>query len=434
MSPSIELKPPPFVSQTPALQVEPETQVPQVTSPPQPLATLPHSRSPQTWEAGRGVQPHTLGVPPPPQLRKPEQALPQVYVPPHPLLTVPQFFPAQAVAWEMGVHPQTLVVPLPPQVCGEVQVPQAYVPPQPLGTVPQFFPAHAVARGMGLQPHTFAVPPPPQVWGLVQVPVPQVYVPPQPSATVPQFFPAQAVSFETEEQVAQTLATPPPPQTCPPWQEPQFSVPPHPSETLPQFFPSDAQVAAQQAFELSPHTSPSQPWEPSSMRPSQSSSRPLQVSGVLALPSPTPSRSSSQSLQGSSRDAVAGWQEPNDPSIRQAWLPPVPQVPQAFRLSGARTQMEPAAEQAMTPEQPLGIVQGAPVSQPLIYLAVTVIITAVAELAPVGRAGLGVHREVRAGLVARAATDAAAHARFARGEALAQLGPFTVRDALTEPL
>ena len=80
------------------------------------------------------------------------------------------------------MQPHTLVVPPPPQVCGAVQVPQFSVPPQPSASEPQFFPC--AAQVVGVQPQTFAVPLPPQVWGAVQAP--QLSVPPQPSGHEPQ--------------------------------------------------------------------------------------------------------------------------------------------------------------------------------------------------------------------------------------------------------
>ena len=112
--------------------------------------------------------------------------MPHATVPPHPFGTVPQLSPAgQFVA---GVQPHTLAVPPPPQVCGAVQAPpQATVPPHPLGTVPQLSPAGQVV--MGVQPHTLGVPPPPQVCGAVQAP-PHATVPLQPLEMVPQLSPA----------------------------------------------------------------------------------------------------------------------------------------------------------------------------------------------------------------------------------------------------
>jgi hypothetical protein len=146
---------------------------------------------PQFCPAGhdvRGVQPQTLGVPPPPHVCGAVQ-VPQFTVPPQPFGTVPQLSPAGHVV--RGVQPQTPGVPPPPQVCGAVQMPQE--PPQPSG--PQFLPVHS-----GVQPHTFATPPPPHVSGAVQVPQlrqkpvqtsPEI-IPQSPSGIVPQFFPCAA--------------------------------------------------------------------------------------------------------------------------------------------------------------------------------------------------------------------------------------------------
>ena len=62
--------------------------------------------------------------------------VPQVTEPPHPSEAVPQLSPAGHVV--IGVQPQTLGAPPPPQVSGEVQAgPQVTVPPHPLGMVPQ---------------------------------------------------------------------------------------------------------------------------------------------------------------------------------------------------------------------------------------------------------------------------------------------------------
>jgi hypothetical protein len=75
-----------------------------------------------------GVQPQTLGVPPPPQVFVPVQA-PQVRVPPQPLEIEPQFLPWAAQV--VGVQPQTLATPAPPQVCGGRQ--SAFVQQLPAG-------------------------------------------------------------------------------------------------------------------------------------------------------------------------------------------------------------------------------------------------------------------------------------------------------------
>ena len=88
------------------------------------------------------------------------QAGPQLTVPPQPLGTVPQLSPAGQVV--IGVQPQTLGVPPPPQLCGAVQAgPQVSVPPQPSERVPQLAPPGQAVRGV--QPQTLGVPPPPQL-------------------------------------------------------------------------------------------------------------------------------------------------------------------------------------------------------------------------------------------------------------------------------
>jgi hypothetical protein len=73
----------------------------------------------------------------------------------------PQFLPWRAHV--VGVQPQTLGVPPPLQVCPvPEQEPQASVLPQPSGIEPQFLPWawHVVETQV---PQTLAVPPPPQV-------------------------------------------------------------------------------------------------------------------------------------------------------------------------------------------------------------------------------------------------------------------------------
>jgi hypothetical protein len=51
---------------------------------------------------------------------------------------VPQFLPSAAQV--VGVQPQTLGVPPPPQLWFPEQVPQLIEPPQPSEMVPQFLP------------------------------------------------------------------------------------------------------------------------------------------------------------------------------------------------------------------------------------------------------------------------------------------------------
>src|SRR5258708_5484519 len=80
--------------------------------------------------------PHTLGVPPPPRVSGGVQG-PQFTVPPQPSPMKPQFAPTAAHV--VGTHglpstenesPHTLAMPPPPQICGAVHVPHdAMIPP-----------------------------------------------------------------------------------------------------------------------------------------------------------------------------------------------------------------------------------------------------------------------------------------------------------------
>jgi hypothetical protein len=213
-----------------------------------------------------GVQPQTLGVPPPPQVTPApvhdphdatERPVPQLSVP----LTLPQFFPSrvQNAASLSAVQPQTLGVPPPPQLCGAVHAPPQLTVrelPQLLGavTLPQFFPSlvQNTASVSGVQPQRLAVPPPPQVCGGVhdphdatERPVPQLSVP----ITGPQLLPRR-VQNELSDSAVQPhrLAVPPPAQVCggvhaphdgTVRDAPQLSLP----VTLPQSLPSLAQNA-----------------------------------------------------------------------------------------------------------------------------------------------------------------------------------------------
>jgi hypothetical protein len=206
---------------------------PQLMTVPQLLVSVPQL-SPAGHVVKLGVQPQTLGVPPPPHVWGAVQLPPQLTMPPQPSGTEPQFFPAQSVAavpaWQqtlgvspcagmpphvwgavhgvppqlitvpqllvrvpqfsptgqvvkLGVHPQTLGVPPPPHVWGAAQLPQCTKPPQSFITTPQLSPAGQVV--VGVQPHWFGVPPPPQVWGAAHMPQ-LASVLPQPSGGVPQ--------------------------------------------------------------------------------------------------------------------------------------------------------------------------------------------------------------------------------------------------------
>jgi hypothetical protein len=121
-----------------------------------------------------GVQPHTLAIPPPPQVSG-VMHVPQLTVPPQPSETIPHVFPVavQSVATVPGVQQTFGVSPcvgFPPQVCPPVHAgPQLIVVLQLFVSVPQFAPAGHVVT-FGLHPHSLAVPPPPQVFGAVQVP------------------------------------------------------------------------------------------------------------------------------------------------------------------------------------------------------------------------------------------------------------------------
>jgi hypothetical protein len=151
-----------------ALQTIPVAQVPHETVPPHPLDTEPQVRPAHAEEFG--VQPHTLTVPPPPQVCGATQLL--GHVPPHAL--EPPHLPVQ-----LGVHPQTLAVTPPPQVCGATQL-SGHVPPH--ASEPPHLPVQ-----LGVHPHTLAVPPPPQVCGAVQPP--QSTDCPQLLSSVPQWLP-----------------------------------------------------------------------------------------------------------------------------------------------------------------------------------------------------------------------------------------------------
>jgi hypothetical protein len=163
------------------------------------------------------VQPHTLTVPPPPQVTPvPEQA-PQLAVRGAPQLSLamrsPQFLPRreQNTASFSVTHPQTFGVTA-PQVLGAVHVPHASVPPHPFASEPQSLPRpkHVV----GVQPQTFVVPPPPHDCGVVHVPqsavreVPQLSLPKR----EPQFLLPSRVQKAVSLSAVQphTLAEPPP--------------------------------------------------------------------------------------------------------------------------------------------------------------------------------------------------------------------------------
>jgi hypothetical protein len=168
------------------------------------------------------VHPHTLPVPPPPHVWG-NVHVPQSVVRDVPQLSaavrLPQFFPSrvQNVALLSAVQPHTLVVPPPPQLWGAVHVPHEVtvrdVPQLSLAvTVPQFFPSRVqnAASASAVQPHTLAVPPPAHVCGEVHVPQSVVREAPQLSlaVTLPQFFPSRVQNAPLVSAVQpQTLGT-----------------------------------------------------------------------------------------------------------------------------------------------------------------------------------------------------------------------------------
>ena len=160
-----------------------------------------------------GVQvPHTLGVPPPPQVLGMMQLFGQVPLQP----SGPPHLPAQAIEQ----LPHTLGVPPPPQVSGMMQL-FGQVPLQPSG--PPHLPVQAFEH-----PHTLGVPPPPQVLGMMQL---FGQVPLQPSG--PPHLPAQ--TFEHPHM----LGVPPPPQVSGGVQCPSRHRPPQPS-SAPQALPAQS--------------------------------------------------------------------------------------------------------------------------------------------------------------------------------------------------
>jgi hypothetical protein len=183
--------------------------IPQFTIRPQLSATMPHLPI-QTLAVESGVQPQTLGVPPPPQVTPVPEQVPQVTWLPQLSATMPHL-PLQVTDMESGVQPQTLGVPPPPQVTPvpiHCDVPQSIGRPlQPSMTVPHL-PAHAaVGFGMHSQMLFVQVAPGPQVW-------PQSTGCPQLSTIPPHLLPAQALAGVPGVQ-PHSLAVPPPPQVTP---------------------------------------------------------------------------------------------------------------------------------------------------------------------------------------------------------------------------
>ncbi len=108
--------------------------------------------------------PHTLAVPPPPQVSGWLQP-PHWSKPPQPSLTGPHSPAAQVLGVHLGA-PQTLETPPPPQVWPVGHEPHWMMLPHPSAMGPQFTACCAQVRGVQLppEPHTLGVPPPPQVW------------------------------------------------------------------------------------------------------------------------------------------------------------------------------------------------------------------------------------------------------------------------------
>lgn len=138
---------------------------PQLSVPPQPSGA-----GPQTWKSHAsaivsGLQPHTPGVPPPPQVCGDVQL--HATSAPQPFENAPQTPPTHGL---IGVHPHLPATPPPPHVFVPVQ-PQLTLLPHESVSVPQLTPSHGLV--VSVQPHTFAVPPPPQVFGAAHAAVPQ---------------------------------------------------------------------------------------------------------------------------------------------------------------------------------------------------------------------------------------------------------------------
>src|SRR6185436_6357893 len=138
------------------------------------------------------VAPQTPGTPPPPQVSPAALQAGQSSVPPQPSPILPQYWPlgrVQVSFWQpTGVEPHTPGVPPPPQVCPLGQPPQSLVLPQPSPIRPQYW-LVSVVQATAVQPpaapQTWGVPAPPQVWPEGQSPG-QSRVWPQPSPMVPQ--------------------------------------------------------------------------------------------------------------------------------------------------------------------------------------------------------------------------------------------------------
>jgi len=96
------------------------------------------------------------------------QEPPQSCIPPHSSTKVPHSAPIDAHVI-VGVQPHWLGVPPPPQTVGSMHPPQNSPTPHSSTMVPHVAPNDSHVS-VDLQPHTFSRPPPPQVLGAVQVP------------------------------------------------------------------------------------------------------------------------------------------------------------------------------------------------------------------------------------------------------------------------
>src|SRR5437868_3649156 len=94
--------------------------------PPQPSGIEPQSLPCMAHVVG--LQPHLLGVPPPPHVGPDARPSPQSIMRPHPSAIMPHSAPAWGHV--MGVQPHFLDMPPPPHVSGLTQRPHSMVPPQ----------------------------------------------------------------------------------------------------------------------------------------------------------------------------------------------------------------------------------------------------------------------------------------------------------------
>src|SRR6185436_11287092 len=135
-----------------------------------------------------GVEPQTLGMPPPPQVSPALVQAPQSMLPPQLSPTTPQYWPLLCVHWVFmqptGMLPQTPGVPLPPQVSPAGQGAEQLRPwPQPSPIIPQYWPPITV-QVRGAQPLAPWQMPLLQVWPVGHAPQSMVRL--QPSPILPQ--------------------------------------------------------------------------------------------------------------------------------------------------------------------------------------------------------------------------------------------------------